>query len=229
MWSHRKIIVVTGTDTEIGKTFISAALARALVTAGVRTVAVKPVESGCTPDRAGQEDGELLAAATGQPMPKRALQRLELPVAPPLAADHQAVPLDPEGWLELIGHLADHHDVVLVEAAGGLMSPLTWEMDALGLARELHAALLVVSADRLGTINHTLMTTRHIERLALPLLGVVMTTPAADRDDASLGHNLETLRRVAPALATCGVPHVAHPDEAQAHMSTPVSWVRAWL
>ena len=81
-----RILLVTGTDTEVGKTFVSCALAHAL-SQRCACLAIKPAESGCTPERDGQEDGQRLARATGQDEPTRALTRLDTPVAPPVAAE----------------------------------------------------------------------------------------------------------------------------------------------
>src|SRR6185436_1437495 len=84
-------LVVAGTDTGVGKTWVCAALARALVERGLRVTAVKPVESGCGETVGPEEDGVVLAEATGQERPREALLRLRAPVAPPVAADLEGV------------------------------------------------------------------------------------------------------------------------------------------
>jgi dethiobiotin synthetase len=105
------VVCVTGTDTEVGKTWVTAALGAALVAQGRSVVAIKPVESGVALD--GVEDGALLAEATGQRAPLQALTRLRAPVAPPVAADREGVRLDALGTL--------NHTLMtleLLEAAG---------------------------------------------------------------------------------------------------------------
>ena len=87
-------VLVTGTDTGVGKTWAACALARALRSAGRSVVAVKAVETGCADDPAPTEDGVRLAAATGQAAPDRALRRFRAPLAPALAADLEGGVLD---------------------------------------------------------------------------------------------------------------------------------------
>lgn len=215
-----RVIVVTGTDTEVGKTFVTAGLARALVARGLTVVAIKPVESGVpAEDVSPTEDGAILAAATGQAEPTAALQRLRTPVAPPVAADAEGVTLFPEAWRAAVARATAEADIVLVEGAGGLLSPLTWDLTALGLARELGAAALVVGADKLGTLNHTKLTLRTLESAGVEVLGVALSAP--ETADHSTGLNV-------PALAKRGVRAVAVPRDADVNASC---WTEAagWL
>jgi dethiobiotin synthetase len=223
-------VVVTGTDTEVGKTFCGAAFARALVRAGKRVVAIKPVESGCNDARGGPEDGELLARATGQTQPERALTRLEIPVAPPLAAQMEGVELSVAPWLEVIRAAHAGADVVLVEGAGGLLSPLCWDTTIVDLARELDAPALLVAADRLGTLNHTMLTLEVLRARGVDTLGVVLNTtepadPARAAADASLGTNAQSLRRLRPDLPILEVPHHARWEDAVGALAAAAAWV----
>jgi dethiobiotin synthetase len=187
-------------------------------------VAVKPVESGCGEDPDG-EDGVLLARATGQIAPERALVRLGSPVAPPEAADREGVKLDPDLWLDEIRRASEGADLVLVEGAGGLLSPLTWDYDALDLARELGAGALLVGADRLGTQNHVLLCERTLAAEGVPLLGVVLSAPG--EPDASTGTNGAALRRLRPGLRLCEVPRLSGPEEAVRHVAPAADWAAA--
>jgi 8-amino-7-oxononanoate synthase len=219
------VLVVAGTDTGVGKTVVAGALAAALRAAGRRVVAVKPVESGCGEDPAG-EDGGRLAAATGQESPCAALVRLQVPLAPPLAAEREGVELRPGEWEEELRRLAAAHELVIVEGAGGLLSPLAWGYDARALARALDAAVLLVGADRLGTISHCRLAVEALASAGVPVLGVVLSAPPAA--DASTGGN-------AAGLARCGVrpvaplPRVEDSAAAAAHLAPVVRWVDAWL
>ena len=120
-----RFVIVTGTDTGVGKTFVTEALAR-LLSRSHRVVAIKPFESGVT-DEPG--DGERLAAATGQKAPLHALVRLKEPLTPALAADREGVTIDFEAALASIRAHAEGADFALIEGAGGVLSPLTWEKD----------------------------------------------------------------------------------------------------
>ncbi len=195
------VIVITGTDTEVGKTLVTAALARALRDRGVDVVAVKPVESGT--DHAadgGAEDGVLLARATGQAHPPEALTRLPAPVAPPLAADLAGVVLDPQGWRDEIEDLRELHELVLVEGAGGLLSPLTWDLSLRELIAGWDAGVVVVAADRLGALNHTALT---LEALTgREIHAVVLSARAGATQNAT------SLRRLHPDVRVLELPRV---------------------
>jgi len=187
-------VVVTGTDTGVGKTRVAAALGRALASRGRRVVAIKPIESGCDDASTLTEDGVLLAEATGQSAPRAALLRLKTPVAPPIAADLESVDIDLDSLvIGLCEHAADA-EIVLVEGAGGLCSPLSWNGDLVDVAYALDADALVVGADRLGVVNHTVLTMTTLLGCGVAPLGVVLTAP--ERADASTHTNAETLRRV---------------------------------
>ncbi len=175
----RRTLVVTGTDTDVGKTWVTCRLAEDLRALGAVVRTVKPLESGCAAGDAGaHEDGVLLARAAAQGAPSEALIRLPAPVAPPVAADEAGITLD---WDEVVARTRaalDGADVALVEGAGGLLSPLTWERTAVDLAQALDAEALVVAADRLGAINHVRLTVGALERAGVTCAAVVLSEPA---------------------------------------------------
>ena len=171
------ILLIVGTDTGVGKTWTGCALARALRRSGRRVVAVKPLETGCPGPPAEPEDGALLARATGQAEPLHALLRFRDPVAPPEAADREGRQIDFEELVRRVREYAARADISLVEGAGGLLSPLTWERSAVDLARALEACVLLVAADRLGTISHTLIALKLLELNRLEVLGLGLTAP----------------------------------------------------
>ncbi|MFT7621013.1 MAG: dethiobiotin synthetase, partial [Myxococcota bacterium] len=154
-----RILVVTGTDTGVGKTHMSCGLARLARKQWPGALALKPIESGAPGAVPGPtEDGVQLAEATGQAKPRAALIRLSAPIAPPDAADREGVSLDFDGLCDRVAALASDADWTLVEGAGGLLSPLTWHHSTLDLALRLKADVVVVAADVLGTQNHVLLT-----------------------------------------------------------------------
>lgn len=199
-----RVVVVTGTDTEVGKTFVTAALIHRLRAAGKTVRAVKPVESGCeSSDPSPGEDGVILATAAGQATPPHAVQRLQAPLAPPVAAELEGVSIRDDAWGPLIADLADGADIVFVEAAGGLFSPLSTRFDALSLAKHLGADILVVAADKLGTINHSRLTLTALQHAGIStslsqhpcIAGFIFSEPAVT--DESTGRNAEVFRSVA--------------------------------
>jgi dethiobiotin synthetase len=220
-----KIVVVTGTDTEIGKTVVTAGLARALRERGVGVAAIKPVESGTAVELQPREDGATLARAAGQEHPEAALVRLREPLAPPVAADIDGVELDMDSWCETIRQHALRHDVdvVLVEGAGGLLSPLTWTATARELAQKLDASALVVAPDRLGSLNHTLLVLEALKAAEIPLAGVVYSAP--EIPDSSTGKNARTLRDFAHLERIAQLPRLADPRDAAAHLDAVCDWL----
>ena len=203
-----KFVVVTGTDTGVGKTFVTSALARSLADRGVDVRAVKPIESGAS--GAPDEDGKLLAIAARQTWPTEALVRLKAPLAPPIAAELEGVTLD---WDAIIAQIRGiEADVVLVESAGGLLSPLTVTKSSVDLAHALDAEVLVVSIDRLGTLNHTLMTLRTLSAERRTCAGVIMCSPPVPDD--STGQNAQLVARLGQIDRVTSLPWLSTYDEA---------------
>lgn len=193
-------LFITGTDTEVGKTVITAALARAARTSG-GVVAAKPVASGVPPGEPGEDAARIAAAAGHAPL---SFASFETPVSPHRAAELEGRSV-PDDLLERIRGL--HADTVLVEGVGGwavpiCLDPPLWVSD---LAHATGGAVVVVADDRLGVLNHTLLTVAAIRREGLPIAAVVLNRRAAAEQDASRSFNLEDLRRL------LDVPVVAAP------------------
>jgi len=215
-------VVIVGTDTGVGKTFVGCGVALALVGLGRRVVAIKPIETGCEENPLPSEDGVRLARATAQISPRAALRRFRRPVAAAVAADTEggAVELGPlRGEIERESVDAD---VLLVEGAGGLLSPLAWDWSLVDLAQALGAEALVVTADRLGCLNHTLLTVQALDYAGVPVAGLVLSPPLVP--DASTGENLGALRRLLPERRIVALPRLSQPDAHAGH-----SEIARWL
>ncbi len=187
-------------------------------------MAVKPLETGCLGPPAETEDGVALARATGQVGPLHALSRFRDPVAPPEAADREGRQIDFEALVHQIREHAARADVSLVEGAGGLLSPLTWERNAMDLARALEARVLLVAADRLGTINHTLMAFRILSLVRLDVLGVVLTAPG--RPDSSTGSNAVAISRLSGLSRVLCAPRVEDPEVSSDCVQEVIEWLQ---
>ena len=205
-------LLITGTDIGVGKTWVACALARALGAAGKSVVAIKPVETGCSGQPNKREDGVRLARATGQSQPGHAIIRLPDPVAPVLASERASAEIDFDALILKIERFSEGTDVAIIEGAGGLLAPVTWEWNMVDLSRSLGAAALVVAADRLGTINHTLLTLSALELAGVPVAGVVLTTP--ERKDESAGINAAAIARLSGIDRVLTLPRLD--DEAAA-------------
>jgi dethiobiotin synthetase len=217
------VVLVAGTDTGVGKTWVSRALAHSLRAAGRRVVAIKPVETGCVNPAGPWEDGALLAAASGQTSPQTALRRLAAPVAPVLACEAEGVAIDFYELVLEIESLGASAEVTLIEGAGGVLTPITWGWNALNLGQALDARVLLVAGDRLGTINHTMLTLVALERAAIEVCGVVLSAPAAP--DRSTGTNARAIARLSGIERVVTLPRAADPLLSADCLAPVVEWV----
>ena len=190
------IIVVTGTDNGVGKTWVACALSVSLRERHNEVRAVKLVEIGAPTEASPDEDGALLARAAGQDAPTAALRRFRAALAPAAAAESEGESIDLDRMLQEVRQVAAHADVLLIEGTGGLLAPITWDCTVVDVARRLGAHAVVVAADRAGTINHTLLTLRALAEANVNCLGVALNSVGAT--DASTGTNAAALRRLAP-------------------------------
>lgn len=205
-------LLITGTDTGVGKTVTGAALAAAVALGGARVRALKPVASGVEPGEPG-EDAALLGLAAGHAPASR--YRLRAPVSPHRAAALEGVTVEAEAILAWIADNAG--DVTLVEGAGGWEVPLAPDFRVAHLAAALGWPVLVVAADRLGVLNHTLLTVDAVRRAGLPVAGVVLTGPDPATGDASTRSNLDDLRALLPDAAVRRLPWL--PDLSRAALA----------
>jgi dethiobiotin synthetase len=203
-------LFITGSDTDVGKTYVAALLARALQKAGHAVGVYKPVASGCR-IRRGQmisDDAEQLWKAAGRPgeLERVCPQMFRAPLAPHLAAAEEGRRVDAKLLRSGVRYWQQRCDIVLVEGAGGLMSPLTEDEYNADLALDLGYPLLIVVPNRIGAINQALQTliTATTFKEGLPIAGVILNQPAKDlKPDPSARSNRNELavRSTAPVLA----------------------------
>ena len=193
---------VTGTDTNVGKTYVTCAMSRRARALGHRVFAFKPVETGCVEGPDGEllgADQELISSAAGdwQHGSLRGLYRFALPAAPFVAAKAVQATIDLARVTETarLGATENHATLTLVEGAGGWRVPITAEADMSTLARVLGLPVLIVARAGLGTINHTLLTIEAVQRDGLPLAGVVLSQRGDDDPEAARSNRAEILRR----------------------------------
>jgi dethiobiotin synthetase len=167
-------VFVTGTDTEVGKSVVAAAVCAALAARGARVAAFKPVVTGLdeAPGEFGR-DHELLAAvaSAGQAAEDVAPYRFGPPMSPHFAAELAGVTIEPG---ELVA-AARSHALLVCEGVGGLLVPITPGYLVRDLALDLGLPLVVVARTGLGTISHTLLTVEAARTAGLKVAGVVMT------------------------------------------------------
>jgi dethiobiotin synthetase len=171
-------LFVTGTDTEIGKTVISGAIADWFRRRRFRVGVCKPAATGCVRRREGlvSEDAEFLAHCADAPGPLDLIcpQRFVEPLAPAIAAERAGQPLDWEVIDRALAEISGASDVLIVEGVGGLMVPMDGQHTVLDVARWLKLPAVVVARPSLGTINHTLLTVNALRTAHVAVAGVVI-------------------------------------------------------
>jgi dethiobiotin synthase len=165
---------VTGTDTDVGKTVVSAWLL-----AHLDACYWKPVQAGAEPETDSATVRRLAEVSADRILPEAYL--LSEPIAPHEAAQRTGIAID---MAKLVPPPCDRP--LVVEGAGGLMVPLTDEAYVVDLATELHLPLILVARSTIGTINHTLLSLEAIRRRGLPLAGVVINGPETPHNRAAI-------------------------------------------
>lgn len=188
---------ITGTDTGVGKTWVTTHLLQKLRASGVDAVGMKPVECG------GREDSLAILAASGGADAGLTLEMvnpvsLPEPLAPAAATDPPEI--DFAKIRAAYETLANQHELVLVEGAGGWLVPLDHERTMADLAKALGLPVLLVAANRLGVLNHTLLTVAAIRESGLDCRGIYLNVPDPI-SDPSTATNREILRKRLPDIA----------------------------
>jgi dethiobiotin synthetase len=199
-------VLVTGTDTGVGKTFVACALAHALRARGRSVAVMKPVETGVTEL---PEDALALREAAADPAPLDEIcpYRLRAPLAPSVAARLERVAIDLARLEGLVRRRLDAADVLIVEGAGGLLVPIADSVTYADLAARMRLPLLIVAANRLGTVNHCALTARVAAAMGLEVLGIVLSQPTAQRDE-SAASNAETIAALTGLPILGELPHL---------------------
>ena len=196
---------VTATDTGVGKTFITAALAMALRARGRDVAVLKPVQSGATStDPAG--DAALLGADC--------VYTFAAPLAPLVAARAEGRTIEPGPILARAEELAREHELLLLEGAGGLLTPLAEGFDLADLAVAIGLPLIVVARAGLGTVNHTLLTIEAARRRELEIAGVVLN----GKTDESTAENAALIEAGSGMQVIAQVPWLADPADAASYL-----------
>lgn len=209
-------LFITGTDTDVGKTAAAVAIVKSLVAAGRRVGVYKPVASGILgADKAGG-DPVLLWSAAGRPGSPSAVcpQVFQAPMAPPHAASIESRQVDERLLREGLSGWTESSDIVVVEAAGGLFSPLGDHTLGVDLARDFCFPIVIVDSTRLGAIGRTLATVRAAQSEGLTVAACVLsevTVPGADvgpaNDHAIARVALAELCRRLPGIHVTRLPH----------------------
>jgi dethiobiotin synthetase len=179
-------IFIAGTGTEVGKTHVGAMIAGAIFRAGYRVGVYKPVASGCRKEVDGLfcEDASELWREAGRPgeFAKVCPQLFRAALSPPVAARKEGKQVDPALLRSGLEYWLLRSDVVVVEGAGGLMSPLSEHDYNIDLAAEFGFPLVIVAANRLGVVNDVLqtVTTARTRAPKLPIAGIILNQTTSE-------------------------------------------------
>lgn len=205
-------LFITGTDTEIGKTVITGLLTFGLQQQGLDCLPVKPVATGCQ-----DIDGRLISedvlayariADISEPLHDLSPCCLKRPASPHFAAACEDATIDPQSVVQEVQALYQRTTHLLVEGIGGWLVPITDNYLVADLAGDLDLPIIVVAANRLGMINHTLLTLEAIRMYDEELLGVIVTHPTQDDDEDLLQNNIDTIRTIGNTEILGVIPHL---------------------
>ncbi len=225
---------ITGTDTGIGKTVVACAMAARAVQRGLRVGAMKPIESGIAArvrlhdvDAAVHggasvldlpSDAERLRVAAGSDLPLETIRPYVLtePLAPLVAAQRAGVVFELSVLDTAFARVCTDQDVVLVEGAGGLLVPISTSLDYLALFARWQCALIVVAGNRLGVLNHVLLTVRAAVAAGVPVRAIVLSSMSSADPTLAEATNYDALVRLLPQHTILRFPWVDRIDDVNA-------------
>jgi dethiobiotin synthetase len=198
---------ITGTDTGVGKTIVTACLATLFKSQNVGVM--KPIETGVDPkcSSTANSDAKFLMEVSGSPDAEEEVcpHRLKIPASPYQASQIAGTPIQPATILEKFKLLQSRHNMMLVEGIGGLLVPITARYNVADLALEMGLPLIIVSRIRVGTLNHTLLTINAARQYGLKIKGIILNRQEAgdlDEVEKQQGKLIEELSDT-PILGTC--------------------------
>ena len=184
-------LFVTGTDTDVGKTCVTASIVNYLLKMNVNVGVMKPFASGYKANANSiSEDVEILMKYSGANDPVSLVNPyyFEIPTSPYDACKQLNLEINISKVIDSYNELISIHDVVIVEGIGGLMTPLTKNYFVSDLISDLHLNSIIVTGSKIGSVNHTMLTYEHAQQKKLNLNGFVINQNVSD------GYELTNLR-----------------------------------
>jgi dethiobiotin synthetase len=194
-------LFITGTDTDVGKTYVAAGLAVTLRKMGIDVGIMKPFAAG-TPQKKGfkSEDVEILSRAAQVSDPEYLMnpQFFKMAASPYTASKSLKVKVRVKSVLSNFKKLSKLHSMLLVEGMGGIMTPILKNYFVTDLIKDMKLPAVIVTRTRIGTVNHTIMTCKMCEKYKIPIKGIIINNFDSD------GYTVKTLKRDLQSLT--GVP-----------------------
>jgi len=210
--NNAKGFFITGTDTGVGKTIITAALIKAAEFLGLSACGMKPIETGCLKSKLKVKSSkfkvkeEVLIPSDGMFLRKIACMndhidlvtpiRFQNPLAPFPASEIEGVTVDIDKIKKAFSELSKKYDAVFVEGIGGLLVPIKKDYSVLDLAKDFGLPMIVVSKPGLGTINHTMLTVNYAIKEGLPVAGIIINHSQPSKSSLAEKTNLEVIRQL---------------------------------
>ncbi len=196
-----KSLFITGTDTDVGKTYVTAGLAVTLRKMGINVGIMKPFAAG-TPQKKGlkSEDVEILSRAAKVSDPENLMnpQFFKMAASPYTASKNLKVKVKVKSALSSFTKLSKLHSMILVEGMGGIMTPILKNYFVTDLIKDMKIPTVIVTRTKVGTVNHTIMTCKMCKEYKIPIKGIIINNFDSD------GYKVKTLKRDLQSLT--GVP-----------------------
>lgn len=205
-------IFITATGTDVGKTYVAAALIRHLRQLGHAVDAIKPVVSDFDPDAMASSDPGILLAALGRRVTPDEIDRISpwrfrAPLSPDMAARREGRRVDVDDVIAFCKRMiADHRGVMLIEGVGGIMVPLDEDRTVLDLMMALRLPLILVAGSYLGTISHTLTAIDSLFRRELDVMAVIVSESPGS--PVPLDETVAAIERFVNPVAVIGLPRM---------------------
>jgi dethiobiotin synthetase len=187
-----KDLFITGTDTDVGKTFVTAGIAAALKKIGKDVGIMKPFAAG-TPQKTEykSEDVQLLAKAAQTNDAEDLINPyfFEIYASPFTATKSLGIQFDVKVVLDSFKKLTSLHDIVLVEGIGGAMTPILKNYFVTDLIKEMNLETILITSSRIGTVNHTIMTCKMCQNYGIKIRGIIINVLDSN------GYSLDVLKR----------------------------------
>ena len=172
-----KSLFITGTDTDVGKTYVTAGLAVTLRKMGIDVGIMKPFAAG-TPQKKGfkSEDVEILSQAAQVSDPENLMnpQFFKIAASPYTASKSLKVKVKVDFVLSSFKKLSKLHSMLLVEGMGGILTPILKDYFVTNLIKEMRIPAVIVTRSKIGTVNHTVMTCKMCEKYKIPIKGIII-------------------------------------------------------
>ena len=174
-----KSLFIAGTDTDVGKTYITAGMAVAIRKKGIDVGVMKPFAAGI-PQKKGykSEDVEILSKAANVSEPEYLVnpQFFPIPASPYTAWKNLKIKPKIKHVIEQFKKLSLLHEMLLIEGMGGIMTPILRDYYVANLIKEMKIPTVIVTRSKVGTINHTIMTCKMCEKYKIPIKGIIINS-----------------------------------------------------